>query len=168
MTIEDCTDPESGVIRATCTTCRAQYRARTTAIGGAQNGINSDTVQDEGLDIQDDELQGDGVETVEMDEFDEFFDDGPDLMNLDIPEEAALNAMEANLCTTFHSKLAGLSPKSCAVCHERDFGLVLRGDECSRCCADNKGPVKKFSAENNLIPGKHQSSSIFRKNSDLA
>ncbi|KAI0744670.1 hypothetical protein C8Q76DRAFT_606638, partial [Earliella scabrosa] len=93
-----------------------------------------------------------GVETVEPDEYDQFFDDDVDMMNIDVPEEAALSAAENALCDMFREKLKTLSLQACEVCHKREFGLNVRDGQCSRCRADKGDPVKKFSTGNNAVP----------------
>ncbi|TFK89922.1 hypothetical protein K466DRAFT_464337, partial [Polyporus arcularius HHB13444] len=93
-----------------------------------------------------------GVETVERDEYEDYFGDDTELMNLDVPEESALNACEAAHSEAFQKKIEALTLQSCSVCHEQGFDLNVRDSQCSRCRTDKGDPVKKFSPENNAVP----------------
>ncbi|KAI0367562.1 hypothetical protein BV20DRAFT_927240, partial [Pilatotrama ljubarskyi] len=94
----------------------------------------------------------DGVHVDENDDFDAIFGDGSELAGVDLLEDSALNHNEDRLWKTFHQKLNALALQTCMTCHERDFDLNLRHDECARCRNDKGDPVKKFSTANNMIP----------------
>ncbi|OBZ66500.1 hypothetical protein A0H81_13517 [Grifola frondosa] len=96
--------------------------------------------------------QAEGVESVEMDEFDQIFGDGAEYMNIDVPEESALSGTEATLLGSFQDKLAALTLQTCGSCQEQGFNLNIKDAVCSRCRNDKGDPVRRFSSENHMNP----------------
>ncbi len=142
---EDCVDAD-GVVRATCNHCRARRRAF------YQEQVQRHDVPDDNdinEDIPDELEQPEGVDTVEED----YFDDDPAWMDVDIPEEEFLTTSEQSHFETFKAKLAELKIEACDECNEQDFKMDIRDSKCHRCRADRPNPVRKFCEENNITPG---------------
>ncbi len=92
------------------------------------------------------------METANDDEF-QFLEDGPEWMNVDVPEENVLSHSESSLFANFQSKLAALRLEVCEACCEKDFNMDIRNGMCHRCRSDRGDPVRKFANENNINPG---------------
>ncbi|KAH9833024.1 uncharacterized protein C8Q71DRAFT_713391, partial [Rhodofomes roseus] len=136
---------------ATCRNCRQRRRTRYDAHRLANQPAQA--LNDDDIDPIDDRLAAaDGVDVVEPDEYAQFFGDDSDFMDIDVPEENALPAQEAELLTKFYTKLSELSLETCVVCHEQGFDMKLKDGVCSRCHRDRAEPVKKFAPANNVSP----------------
>ncbi|KAF7307266.1 ATP-dependent DNA helicase [Mycena indigotica] len=99
----------------------------------------------------------DGAEGVAqnqpVDEYDEFFGDGSDMMDIDLPEDSAISAREAAAIAKMNAELAQLEIGRCSGCREEGFDVQLKTAMlCKRCDADH-GEVKKWSTDNNTNPG---------------
>ncbi|KIY47505.1 hypothetical protein FISHEDRAFT_20904, partial [Fistulina hepatica ATCC 64428] len=102
----------------------------------------------------------DGVEIHEVDEFDAFFGDGSDLMDIDLPQDSALSRDEAECLRKFDDALRALSYDTCVCCHEIGFDMDIIDEVCGRCRKDVPGNddnndephVRKWSDRNNVNP----------------
>jgi hypothetical protein len=94
-----------------------------------------------------------GVEAAEIDEFDNAFGDGTDLMNVDLPDDSALSRHEAALLENLNKKLDEVEFKTCDDCLEEGFDLSVEDGRCSSCRNDTGDPVRKWSAANKVHPG---------------
>jgi hypothetical protein len=94
-----------------------------------------------------------GVEATEIDEFDNAFGDGTDLMNVDLPDDSALSRHEAALLENLNKKLDEVEFKTCDDCLEEGFDLSVEDGRCSSCRNDTGEPVQKWSAANKVHPG---------------
>jgi hypothetical protein len=95
-----------------------------------------------------------GVQATEIDDFDNVFGDGTDLMNVDLPDDSALSQHEATLLENLNKKLDEIEFKTCDNCLEEGFDLKIEDGRCSRCRDDTGDPVQKWSAANKVHPGK--------------
>ncbi|KAF8196250.1 hypothetical protein K438DRAFT_1515280, partial [Mycena galopus ATCC 62051] len=96
-------------------------------------------------------LGDDRAEGVQVDEYDAIFGDGSD-MNIDLPDDSAVDARAAAAIKTFNEKLAELRIEHCSGCREEGFHIKLTAqDLCSRCSGDN-GETRLWSDENNTNP----------------
>ncbi|KAJ7061425.1 hypothetical protein C8F01DRAFT_956965, partial [Mycena amicta] len=87
-----------------------------------------------------------------VDEYDEIFGNGGEMMDIDLPEDVAVSAREATAMAKMNAELDALSIRQCAGCREESFDLKLKtATFCGR-CADDMGDVRKWSAENNTNP----------------
>ncbi len=145
---DECVDAD-GVLRATCNHCRARRRAR--YHDQAQRRAEAPRDEDINEDIPDEQEQPEGVDTIE----DDYFDNDPAWMDVNIPEEQFLTTSEAQHFETFKAKLDDLKLESCDECNERDFKMDIRNAKCHRCRADRPNPVRKFCAENSITPGEY-------------
>lgn len=149
VSITACT-AEDGTIRAACRDCLAEQRARyAAAVAAAQDEQHA---QDETENSLGDD-HAEGFEAAAMDEYDEIFGDGQDLMDVDLPEDSALTDREAKLLQTMNEKLDALRIETCTTCMEEGFNMNLQVGICSRCRNDKGEPVRKWSNENNANPG---------------
>ncbi|KAF7329237.1 hypothetical protein MKEN_00184400 [Mycena kentingensis (nom. inval.)] len=106
--------------------------------------------------VPDEEEDSEGVETVEVDEYDMVFGDGHEMADLDLPEDPALSANETRHLKNFDDALDDIRISRCVCCHEEGFHIKLKtATTCTRCHSD-KGTIKKWSDENNVNPV-HQS-----------
>jgi hypothetical protein len=94
-----------------------------------------------------------GVEAAEIDEFDNAFGDGSNLMNVDLPDDSALSRHEAALLENLNKKLDEVEFKTCDDCLEEGFDLSVEDGRCSSCRNDTGDPVRKWSAANKVHPG---------------
>ncbi|KAJ7609349.1 hypothetical protein DFH06DRAFT_941717, partial [Mycena polygramma] len=93
----------------------------------------------------------DGVQVVPPDEYDRFFGDGSD-MDIDLPDDAAVNSKEARAIKIMNEKLAELRIGHCTCCREEGFDVKMRtADLCTRCSADTS-ETRKWADENNTNP----------------
>ena len=95
-----------------------------------------------------------GVEATRVDEFDEVFGDGADLMDVNLPKDSAVSQREASLLENLNKKLEEIEFQACDGCLEEGFDLNLADGWCSRCRNDTGHPVRKWSAANKVHPGK--------------
>ncbi|OBZ72855.1 hypothetical protein A0H81_07000 [Grifola frondosa] len=146
---QDACQDTNGTLHATCQACRARHQARELAQVAAAQQNADHNIEHEDVPEND---QPEGIQSVEIDEFDHILGDGAEYMNIDAPEENALNAMEEVLLASFREKLAALVLQACNICHEQGFDLNVRDDLCSRCKSDKGDLVRKFSPENNMSP----------------
>jgi hypothetical protein len=73
-------------------------------------------------------------------------------MNIDLPNDSALDARAAAAIKTFNEKLAELRIEHCPGCREEGFHIKLSPQElCSRCSGDTTEP-RRWSDENNMNP----------------
>ncbi|KAJ7214380.1 hypothetical protein GGX14DRAFT_327210, partial [Mycena pura] len=86
-----------------------------------------------------------------VDEYDEFFGDGWEMMDVDLPEDSAISGREAAAIAKMNAELAGLSIGKCSGCREEGFDKLKTATLCKRCDADG-GEVRKWSDENNTNP----------------
>ncbi|KAF8075817.1 hypothetical protein FPV67DRAFT_1391300, partial [Lyophyllum atratum] len=103
--------------------------------------------------LGDDDAEGREAEAI--DEFDGIFGNGADLMDIDLPDDAAIPDRENRLLQTFSEKLAELNFETCDVCFEEGFTLKLQDGICHRCREDKADPVRKWSTENKVNPAVH-------------
>ncbi|KAF9536059.1 hypothetical protein CPC08DRAFT_652285, partial [Agrocybe pediades] len=96
-----------------------------------------------------------GVAAEPVDDYDDVFGDGLDLMDVDLPDDTALSERERVLLEKFEAKLAALSYETCDICLEEGFEMHLEAGVCASCKRDKGDPVKKWSAENSVHPGKY-------------
>ncbi|KAJ7434965.1 hypothetical protein B0H11DRAFT_1660268, partial [Mycena galericulata] len=95
--------------------------------------------------------RADGIQVVPPDEYDTFFGDGSD-MDVDLPDDAALNSKEARAVKMVNEKLAELCIGHCSECREEGFDVKMKDLlQCTRCWAD-KSDTKLWSDENNTNP----------------
>lgn len=140
VTIEQCRT-EDGSLTAMCRQCTQQRRIQETA--PPQEDI-----------IEDDNIEG--VQNIQLDEFDILLEsDLEEYMEIDIPEDAAMNTTEAERVTKMNEKLAELRLESCDYCNERDFDLGVRQGRCARCRRDAIHEINKFGSQNKMCPGKY-------------
>ncbi|KAJ7816904.1 hypothetical protein B0H13DRAFT_1663037, partial [Mycena leptocephala] len=94
----------------------------------------------------------DGVQVVPpVDEYDAMFGDGSD-MDIDFPDDTAVNSREARAIKTVNEKLAELCIGHCNGCREEGFDVKMRTEDlCTRCSADTI-ETKLWSDENNTNP----------------
>lgn len=110
-----CTDA-TGVVRYSCNVCRASRNARAAARRAqAAAEVEEQAHRDAEEEPVDENAAGDeGIETIDADEyFDNIYGDGNDLMDIDVPQEQALNANEASLLSTFRAELDKLLLENC-------------------------------------------------------
>jgi len=126
---------DDGTLRATCRACLTRQRERRAALSAAVDIARQVEQEFEAAALQDGDAEG--VEVPDVDEFDEAFGDGADLMNVDLPDDSALSQREA-----------------ANDCLEDGFDLNLADGRCSRCRDDKGDPVGRWSAANKVHPGK--------------
>jgi hypothetical protein len=80
-------------------------------------------------------------------------EDLEDMMDVDLPDDAALSGRELALLQNLNQKIEGIQFESCNVCLEDGFNLSLSEGCCSRCRRDSADPVLKWSAANKVHPG---------------
>jgi hypothetical protein len=88
-----------------------------------------------------------------IDEFDNVFGDGTNLMNVDLPDDSALSRHEAALLENPNKQLDEIELKTCDDCLEEGFDLSVEDGRCSSCRNDTGDPVRKWSAANEVHPG---------------
>lgn len=144
--VEACTS--EGRLYASCNDCRARKRAEYAAT--VQAAADAQNIDDGEGALGDD--AADGVQVVPPgDEYDAFFGDGSD-MDIDLPDDAAINSKEAKAIKTVNEKLAELCVGHCSGCREEGFDVKLKTpDLCTRCSADTSD-TKLWSDENNTNP----------------
>ncbi|KAJ7223411.1 hypothetical protein GGX14DRAFT_387730 [Mycena pura] len=143
VSIEDCTD-DAAVVFSSCNACRARRRAHYAA-----NNARVDVEDGEGA-RGDDEAEGVAGNQA-VDEYDEFFGDGWEMMDVDLPEDSAISGREAAAIAKMNAELAGLFIGKCSGCREEGFDKLKTATLCKRCDADG-GEVRKWSDENNTNP----------------
>ncbi|KAJ7614776.1 hypothetical protein FB45DRAFT_717826, partial [Roridomyces roridus] len=99
---------------------------------------------------------GDGVQQQPVeDEYDAFFGSGSELMDVDLPEDSAVNSREAAAIRALNEKLAELTIGHCSGCREEGFDVKMKTPTlCTRCSADTTNDVRKWSDENNTNPSR--------------
>ncbi|CAK5270706.1 unnamed protein product [Mycena citricolor] len=144
VTTDACT--EGGRVYASCNECRARAREKAQETAARQSRHRPDVDDGEGA-IGDDRDEGIQV----LDEFDQFFGDGSD-MNIDLPEDAALDSKAESAVREFREALDGIKLQYCPCCREEGFDIHLTAQEiCARCTADTN-EVKRWSDANNCNP----------------
>ena len=73
-----------------------------------------------------------------------------------------VSTSDQKLLHKFRNIISNLRNNLCITCNERFPSIVLAGEECRRCCKENR--PKRFSIENNMDPGE---SKTFFLNIDL-
>ncbi|KAH6902090.1 hypothetical protein BKA70DRAFT_1063144, partial [Coprinopsis sp. MPI-PUGE-AT-0042] len=100
------------------------------------------------------------------DEYDRLFPDEDVFMNIDLPEDSALNAESAHLMEKFEQALNEIKLRACRVCNEESFDKQPEDGVCVSCVNEAKKAartagdadsdidteVKKWSFENNTQP----------------
>jgi hypothetical protein len=152
---QDCIS-DNGTIQATCRVCLTRRKNKRHADHEAAATVAALRDRELRLGAEQTLHVGDaeGVQGAEIEGFDDVFGDGTDLMNVDLPDDSALSQQEAALLTKLNKTLDEIEYKSCDDCLEEGFDLSLNGTACSRCCHDTGDPVRKWSAVNNVHPGK--------------
>ena len=102
VSVEECLT-EDGAVCATCAGCRTRLRVRTAAAALACE--QADALSNEYEHVAGDD-DAEGVQAIPVDEFDEIFGDGNDLMDVDLPDDRAVSAREKELLTILDQKLA--------------------------------------------------------------
>ncbi|KAJ7769638.1 hypothetical protein DFH07DRAFT_698813, partial [Mycena maculata] len=93
----------------------------------------------------------DGIQVVPPDEYDEFFGDGS-FMDIDLPQDTAVNSKEARAIQIVNEKLEELRIGHCSGCREEGFDVKMKTpDLCMRCSADTS-ETRRWSDENNTNP----------------
>ncbi|KAJ3507790.1 hypothetical protein NMY22_g16823 [Coprinellus aureogranulatus] len=157
-TIEACTNAD-GVLLASCQVHLARRRERNAQLREAAAALNAaaDDLAEQavGNDPVPERHDEDGEHSFEdEDEFDRFFGSGEELMEVDLPEDSALDAREAELMRNFERALDNIAFESCDSCMEEGFDLKIIEGKCSSCRNDKSdSPVKKWSIENESQPG---------------
>lgn len=77
-----------------------------------------------------------GVEATEIDEFDNAFGDGTNLMNVNLPDNSALSQHKAVLLENLNKKLDEVEFKTCNNCLGEGFDLSVEDGRCSSCHND--------------------------------
>ena len=95
-----------------------------------------------------------GVDPTVVDEFDNEFGNGTDLMNIDLPDDSALFQREVALLEDLNKALDKIEINTCDDCLEEGFDLSVEDGRCSRCRNDTGDPVRKWLAANKVHPGK--------------
>jgi hypothetical protein len=153
VSIQDCMD-DDGTLRASCRVCLARRH---------ESPHDNRRAADEASAVRDREHGArdvlpfvqpvdEAVEAAEADEFDDGFSDGPDLMEVDLPNDCAVTQREAILLRYLNQKLDAIEYTACDDCLEEGFDLCLADGRCSRCRADSSDPVRKWSPENKVHP----------------
>ncbi|KAF7293450.1 hypothetical protein MIND_01122500 [Mycena indigotica] len=144
--VTDAERTEDGRVYANCNACRARRRAKYAAMhaeGNVDVELGEDAAGDDAAE---------GVAQTPDDEFDEFFGNGAEFMDIDLPEDSALSAREAAAIAKMNAELAALSISRCSGCREEGFDVKLKtATLCSRCDRD-EGDIRKWSDENNTNP----------------
>ncbi|KAF8194467.1 hypothetical protein K438DRAFT_1542727, partial [Mycena galopus ATCC 62051] len=84
--------------------------------------------------------------------YDAIFGDGSD-MNINLPDDSAVDAKAAAAIKTFNEKLAELRIENCPGCCEEGFHIKLTPqDLCSRCSGDNSEPPPCWSQNEPELP----------------
>ena len=149
VTVEECR-ADNGEIRATCLACLSN-RARVceqAALAQAQR-----LALEDGYEAAAGDDNAEGIEVIEVDEFDAIFGDGHDLMDVDLPDDSAASAREKALLKKLDEKLADIKFETCDYCLEEYFNMQINNGMCAACKQDNGDPVRKWSAENGVHPG---------------
>ncbi|KAJ7198021.1 hypothetical protein GGX14DRAFT_319095, partial [Mycena pura] len=95
----------------------------------------------------------DGVaQNQPVDEFDEFFGDGRDMMDIDLPDDVAVSSREAEAIAKMNAELDALAIHQCTGCREEGFDVKLKTATLCRRCTDDTGDIRKWSDENNTNP----------------
>jgi hypothetical protein len=153
VSVLDCTSRD-GTLQTSCHACLARRREECHAALDAAAAPS--TLQHPELRAEENWLDGDvdGVELGDFDEFDNVFGDGTDLMDVDLPGDSALSPRETALLQNLDKKMDDIQFTTCDDCLEEGFDLALIDRRCSRCRRDTGDPVRKWSAANNVHPGR--------------
>jgi hypothetical protein len=152
VSLHDCTSGD-GALRTSCRGCLRRWRDERHA---ALEATAAAAVQHPEVPADENWHNGDvdGVEVAQFDEFDNVFGDGSDLMDVDLPLDSALSRGDAALLNNLNKKMDEIDFSTCDDCLEEGFDLTLVDGTCSRCRRDTGHPVRKWSAANNVHPGR--------------
>ena len=114
---------DNGTLRANCRACLTRQRdERRAALETAATAAARDHELGAERTLHDGDAEG--VEATEVDEFDNMFGDGTDLMNIDLPDDSALSQHEATLLENLNKKLDKIEFKTCDDCLKEGFNLI--------------------------------------------